>query len=96
MKEETIVKLKKMLAELKKSEPRQAAEVAYALARIYLQAGNNKMAVRYGKESIRLFDRCRMKTEEDCASRFVTLGGIALPDLIHQKVVRDRLQPLQL
>jgi len=96
MKKEAVARLKRMLAELKESEPRRAAEVAYALAQIHLQARNRELAAQFGKESIALFDRCKMETEEDCASRFVTLEGVAFPDLIHQAVVRDRLQPLQI
>ena len=95
MKEETVARLRRMLAELEKTEPRRAAEVAYALAQTYRRLGNNELAVQYGRKSLALFDKCRMETEEDCACRFITLGDIALPDLIHQGVVRERLQPLQ-
>jgi hypothetical protein len=63
---------------------------------LHKRAGNNDEAVRYGREAIALFDKCRMKTMEECAARNVVIEGVALPDLIHQDVVRDRLQPLKL
>ena len=92
----TNVELEKNLAELREVNPRKAAEIAYVLARIHLKDGDTDKAERFGRESIRLFDQCEMKTLEDCAARFVTLAGIALPELIHQAVVRDRLKPLKL
>lgn len=91
-----IRELEKELRELQEINPRRAAEIAYVLARLFLNRGKRKKATQYGRESIRLFDQCKMETEEDCAAIFVTLAGIALPDLIHQKVVRNRLEPLKL
>lgn len=72
------------------------AEYAYVLAMLYKKAGDNKQAVRFGQESITLFNECSMDTMEDCAARNVVIEGVALPDLIHQDVVRDRLKPLAL
>ncbi len=92
----TKAELEKDLAELRETNPRKAAEIAYVLARLYLQDSDTDRAAHFGRESISLFDQCEMNTEQDCAARFVTLAGIALPDLIHQEVVRDRLKPLQL
>ena len=75
---------------------RDAAELAYVLASLYLKEGNTEKASLFGKESIWLFDQCPMETMEDCAARLVTLQGIALPSIIHQDVVRDRLKELKL
>jgi hypothetical protein len=88
--------LEKQLDDLRESNPRKAAEVAYVLARLHLNSGDTERATNYGRESIWLFDQCRMETMEDCASQFVTLAGVALPSLIHQNVVRDRLRSLTL
>ena len=88
--------LEEMFAELKESNKRKAAEVAYVLARIYLNEKNIKRATDYGKQSIQLFDQCNMETMTDCAARYTILGGICLPDLIYQDVVRSRLAPLDL
>ena len=86
----------KMFEDLRDIDPRRVAEVAYALAQMHRRAGNKDQAAGYGRESLRLFDKCRMETLEDCSARYMTLGDIALPDLIHQKVVRNRLQDLDL
>lgn len=88
--------LKKLFEEIKQSDQRKAAEVAYVLARIYLDKKDIEKAAHYGKQSIDLFDQCSIKTLEDCAARHTILGGIALPDLIHQDVVRNRLTLLKL
>lgn len=88
--------LEPMFNELKDVDPRRAAEVAYALARLHLNVGNREKATHFGHESLRLFDQCKMETLEECGARYVTLGGIALPDLIHQEVVKNRLKELNL
>lgn len=86
--------LEQTLNSLREVDPRNAAEYAYVLAQLHKRAGNNDEAIRYGREAIALFDKCRMETMEECAARNVVIEGVALPDLIHQDVVRDRLQPL--
>jgi len=92
----TNAELEKRLEELRETNPRKAAEVAYVLARLNLKAGNAERATHFGRESIRLFNQCKMETMESCAARFETLAGVTLPDLIHQEVVKDRLKPLKL
>ena len=81
-----------MLANLCDSDPRTAAEVAYVLAVDDLRCGNRAGAAEYGGQCIRLLDKCRMDTLEDCAARLVTLLDIALPSIFHQDVVRERLR----
>ncbi|MBI2050550.1 MAG: hypothetical protein HYT31_01975 [Parcubacteria group bacterium] len=88
--------LEQALNALRATDPRNAAEHAYALAMLHKQAGNSEQAVRFGRDAIALFGACRMETMEDCAARNTVIEGVALPDLIHQDVVRDRLQPLTL
>ncbi|MEK7634606.1 MAG: nucleoside-diphosphate kinase [Patescibacteria group bacterium] len=89
--------LEQIFESLKKVDPRNAAEHAYALAALYRRDGNNEEAIRFGREAIALFDKCPMETAEDCASRNVVIEGIAMPSsFIHQDVVRDRLKPLVL
>jgi len=88
--------LQQMLDELRENDPRKAAEVAYALAHLSIAAGDLKQAERYGHESIRLFDKYPMESISDCAAQHTVLGGIAIPSVIHQDVVRDRLRNLQL
>lgn len=88
--------LVKEFEKVRESNRRKAAEMAYVLAKLHLDAGELEKAAEYGRESIRLFDQCRMETLEDCAAQLVTLSGVALPSLIHQDVVRDRLKALRI
>lgn len=92
----TLATLEQTLVSLREVDPRNAAEYAYVLAMLNKRAGNNDEAARYGRDSLDLFDKCLMNTIEDCAARNVVVEGVALPDLIHQDVVRNRLQPLKL
>ena len=80
----------KMLEE----DPRNAAEHAYALAALYHRDGDKEQALHFGRECILLFGRCEMQTLEDCAARNNVIEGIAIPSIIHEEVVRDRLRPL--
>lgn len=88
--------LERTFVELKQSDPHKAAEICYVLAVRHLQAGDEERARRFGVECLRLLDGCPMKSYEDCAARQVVLGGIALPSLFHQDVVRANLKPLKL
>jgi len=92
----TIKKLERKFNTLKDENPREAAEMAYALAELYLKEGNTEKATRFGKESIRLFDQCKMDTQEDCVAIHTKLGDVMMPELIHQDVVRNRLKALKL
>lgn len=88
--------LEKKFEDLKESEPRNAAEIAYVIAVIAMRNKDNKKATKYGKESIRLFDSLNPQTLEECAAVNTVINNVALPELIHSDVVRDRLKPLQL
>ncbi|MEK6535585.1 MAG: nucleoside-diphosphate kinase [Thermodesulfobacteriota bacterium] len=88
--------LEQTLDSLREVDPRNAAEYAYVIAMLHKRTGDSKQAIQFGRESIALFGKCRMDTMEECAARNVVIEGVALPDLIHQDVVRDRLQPLKL
>lgn len=81
---------------LRDDDPRNAAEHAFALAILYQREGNTERAIHYGRESISLFGQCQMETLSDCSARNTTIGGVGIPDLIHEEVVRARLQPLVL
>lgn len=88
--------LEQTLNSLREMDPRNAAEYAYVLAQLHKRAGDDEQSIRFGREAIALFDKCRMESMEECVARNVVIEGVALPDLIHQDVVRDRLQPLKL
>lgn len=89
-------KLEQIMNSFSNTNPRNAAEYAYVLAMLHKQSGNNEQAIRFGNEAIKLFNKCSMETMEDCAAHNVVIDGVALPDFIHQDVVRDRLKPLAL
>ncbi|MDD5110654.1 MAG: hypothetical protein PHI63_05600 [Patescibacteria group bacterium] len=78
------------------SDPRDAAEYAYALARMHQEDGDPESATRFGRDAIALFGQCDTSTMEACSARNVQIGRICIPDLIHEDVVRDRLKPLEL
>lgn len=88
--------LEKDFDNMKDVDPRKAAEVAYVLAKLHLDDGDIEKATHFGQESIRLFDGCEMETLRDCATHYTVLEGVVLPDIIHQKVVRNRLSVLEL
>ena len=76
------------------TDPRAAAEVAYVLAVLYRNDKHFAKARMFAQESIDLFSASHIRTLEDAAARFVTLEGVALPSLIHEGVVRERLRGL--
>jgi len=88
--------LEESMTSLKEEDPRNAAEYAYALAALYHRDGDRDKALHFGHESILLFGKCEMQTLEDCAARNTVIEGIAIPSIIHEEVVRERLQPLVL
>ena len=70
------------------SQPRLAAEVLWVIARVYDEDRNDhRTALFCARKSIELFNQCSLNTAEECAARFVTLLGKALPSYIHQDVV---------
>jgi len=90
-----IANIEQEFGKMKIEDPRKAAELAYVIAKTAKDAGDNKRAAQFGKKSIALFDILNVQTQEECAAKYVTVNGIALPDLIHSDVVRDRLKPVE-
>ncbi len=88
--------LEQKLVDLKDTDLREAAEYAYALAMIYKKKGNTAKAIHFGIDSVELFDRSKLRTEWDWVRRNEVIGGITLPETIHQGIVRDHLAPLEL
>lgn len=88
--------IENVFTQKKVDNPREAAELAYVIAMSAKATGNNDKAIQYGKESVELFDQLNVQTLEECATKFVVVNGVAMPELIHADVVRDRLSPLQI
>jgi hypothetical protein len=87
--------LENKFEEIRESEPRNAAEIAYVIAMIAKRKGDNKKATKFGKESVKLFDQLNLQTLDECAAVNTVINGVALPELIHSDVVRSRLLPLE-
>ncbi|MCK4351808.1 hypothetical protein KAW65_00180 [candidate division WOR-3 bacterium] len=88
--------LEEVFKELKGTDKRKAAEVAYVLAILKKEQGDIEKARSYGEESINLFKQVNVQSFEDAAARYVVLKGVALPSYIHENVVRDRLSKLRI
>lgn len=82
--------------QMKSADPRKAAELAYVIAMLAKKSGDTEKAKAYATESIQLFDTLSTNTLEECAAQYVTVNNIAIPDIIHSDVVRDRLLPITL
>lgn len=84
------------LVDLKDTDLRNAAEHAYALAMLAKAKGDTKKAILYGRDAVALFDRSKLRTEWDTTRRNEVIGGVPIPNPIHQAIVRDHLKPISL
>jgi hypothetical protein len=70
---------------------RQAAELAYAIA-VRMQAeGRVRDAAEYAKRCVALISTQPSSTIEQVTSTRTKAGGVLLPELLHEGVVRSRL-----
>jgi len=88
--------IEKRYNKMKGKNPKKAAELAYVIAMKSKRNGNSIKAVEFGKECLRLLDLTNPQTMDECAPIFTVVNGVALPEFLHQEVVRDRLSPLAL
>lgn len=79
---------------MRERDPRRAAEIAYVLAVLSVQTKQMEDARRYGQESIELFKASNVESLEAACPRYTNLNDVPLPNLIHEGVVRQRLQDL--
>lgn len=77
---------------LKETDPRRAAEYAYALAMTHMHRGEPKKARQYGYESLALLSQVRTETIDDCTALETFIGDVSIPDIFHEGVVKDRLK----
>jgi hypothetical protein len=75
-------------------DDRAAAEYAYALAVRLRDAGELAEARRYAGECLTLAQSLPSTSLDDVASARLSVGGVALPELFHDGVVRVRLADL--
>jgi hypothetical protein len=90
------------IAELKKQfeeecyfvDDRAAAEYAYALAVRLRSEGNREEARRYAREALRFAQRLPSSSLDDVTASRTSLGGVPMPELFHDGVVKSRLRDL--
>jgi hypothetical protein len=78
------------------TDPRAAAETAYALAFRYRNqdvAGERRfdLAKQWATRAIELLDSLPSDTVDQVLSTRQSVGGVPIPDLLHSGVVRERL-----
>lgn len=89
---ESIFSLEMKLSEYEVNDPREAAEIAYAIAFYYYQKGCLEKAKQFGLRSIALFKSSgKTRTEEECLPIHSVIGGIVMPEIIHEQVVAFRM-----
>jgi hypothetical protein len=86
--------LEKEFREQLQVDERNAAEFAYAIAMLAKNQGNLSKARDYAKQCIQIFEKLNIKTLEQAAAKNITIKGIPIPGLIHEKVVEDRFRDI--
>lgn len=89
----TILELEKRFEEFERKSKREAAEIAFAIARYYGDSRSRfdrATTRKFGLKSIELFEQCEMQTMQQCGTIHDVIAGVVLPDLIHEGVVRFR------
>lgn len=71
-----------------------AAETAYALAVRNRDAGDWDRSREWVAQCLRLLEGFPGETEEEAATTRVSVGGVMLPNYLHEGVVRDRFGQL--
>jgi hypothetical protein len=77
--------------ELAHGHRREAAELAYAIAVRTQAEGRVRDAAEYGKKCLALLEELPSKTINEVASTRTKVGGVLIPELLHDGVVRARL-----
>ncbi|MFA6585808.1 MAG: hypothetical protein WCS86_01450 [Candidatus Paceibacterota bacterium] len=82
--------LKNKFESSKNVNPREAAELAYALSILYAKRGDRSEAVHFARESITLFDT---HGGDDYFVHHANIAGVSMPStFIHSDVVREHLK----
>jgi hypothetical protein len=86
--------LERELRSMLDHDPRPAAEIAYALAVLAARRKDVGAAEDYGRLSLQLFGKVSTDSLNDCAARYTEIGGVLIPHLIHEGVVKKLLADL--
>lgn len=87
---ETIAEIESRFDEFERKSKREAAEIAFALARYYSEKKDKNKVKKFAFKSVELFEQCETDTFEQCGAIHSFIGGVVIPDLIHEGVVRFR------
>ncbi|GHJ28566.1 hypothetical protein TPA0910_29990 [Streptomyces hygroscopicus subsp. sporocinereus] len=71
-----------------------AAESAYALASRYREQGDWEKSREWVKQCLQLLEGFPADTMEQVATTRTSVGGVALPNYLHEGVVRERFGEL--
>jgi len=74
---------------------RKRAEILFVLAILNAKRGYVRVAKGYAEECILLLHRIGADSYKECATNFTCLEGVAMPEFLHEDVVRARLKPFQ-
>lgn len=73
---------------------RAVAETAYALAVRYREEGEFQTAQLYAQEALDAAQQLPSDSVEDVVSNRREVGGVPIPDLFHDGVIKSRLEGL--
>lgn len=88
---QTIVELDEQLKQEILSDRHAAAETMYALAVRSNEAGNTIRARYLANQLVELLSALPSNTIEDVATSRIMIGGVFIPELLHDGVVARRL-----
>lgn len=71
---------------------RKETELYFVLAMIHARSGQKYISKGYAEECVHLLKELGTETIEDCATSHTVEGGVALPEFLHEHVVRARLK----
>lgn len=78
-------------AGLARGDKHYAAETAYAIALRAEGEWNVALAAEYARKALRLLESLPSETIEQVTSTRISVGGVPIPELLHDDVVRARL-----
>lgn len=83
--------LSDILHNYNRDDMKKAAEISYALAMNFKNKGNMDLKNVYGDYSFMLYEKFDVQSLEDAAPYYYQINGVILPDIMHEKVVEERL-----
>jgi len=90
-----IKNLERRFAEIKADNPREAAEVAFAIATHYRNT-NPEKSKQFVVKCLDLLRLCGTENSEECACANVCICNITLPDFLHEGVVASHFPEFEI